>query len=463
MQRSWRGNLIAAFAAQGAALGVSLLTSLVVPRLLGEVEAFAYWQLFVFYSNYVSLAQLGLVDGLYLRLGGRGLEGLEAGRLHGQYRLYLAFQLLAGLLLAGWQAFQPDAGRRFVWFATAAYLVLYNASRFLGYLFLAAGHTRVFSASSLLDRGVMLGCVCLLLAGQVRDWRLFVLAVPLAMGVSLVWLAYRSRFLLAAAPQSGAARACLADIRRGLPVTAATLAGALVTGAGKLTADAGWGLEAFGQVSFALSLAAVLLAFLNQAGLVLFPALRRIDAPARRAALYARLRRGLALALLAAYGLVLPASALVRLWLPAYAQSAAWFVQLAPLCLFDGKMQLLYSTFLKALHRQKALLWLNLLAAGISVGGCLLAAWSGRLGGIVAAVVAASAVRAMLAEWYLHRRCGLPGGGWLAVELAGTAVFYLLGRLGVWAAAGVWTALYLAGLGILWTRRRKRDGSDRMQ
>ena len=441
MQRSWRGNLIAAFAAQGAALGVSLLTSLVVPRLLGDVEAFAYWQLFVFYSNYVSLAQLGLVDGLYLRLGGRGLEGLEAGRLHGQYRLYLAFQLLAGLLLAGWQAFQPDAGRRFVWFAAAAYLVLYNASRFLGYLFLA----------------------CLLLAGQVRDWRLFVLAVPLAMGVSLVWLGYRSRFLLAAAPQSGAARACLADIRRGLPVTAATLAGALVTGAGKLTADAGWGLEAFGQVSFALSLAAVLLAFLNQAGLVLFPALRRIDAPARRAALYARLRRGLALALLAAYGLVLPASALVRLWLPAYAQSAAWFVQLAPLCLFDGKMQLLYSTFLKALHRQKALLWLNLLAAGISVGGCLLAAWSGRLGGIVAAVVAASAVRAMLAEWYLHRRCGLPDGGWLAVELAGTAVFYLLGRLGVWAAAGVWTALYLAGVGILWTRRRKRDGSDRMQ
>ena len=154
---------------------------------------------------------------------------------------------------------------------------------------------------------------------------------------------------------------------------------------------------------------------------------------------------------------MLPASALVRLWLPAYAQSAAWFVQLAPLCLFDGKMQLLYSTFLKALHRQKALLWLNLLAAGISVGGCLLAAWSGRLGGIVAAVVAASGVGGGRGAWDLPRRCGL------AVELAGTAVFYLLGRLGVWAAAGVWTALYLAGLGILWTRRRKRDGSDRMQ
>lgn len=338
------------------------------------MEAFAYWQLFVFYSNYVSLAQLGLVDGLYLRLGGCGLDALDAGRLHGQYRLYLAFQLLAGLLLAGWQVFQPDAGRRFVWFAAAAYLVLYNASRFLGYLFLAAGHTRVFSASSLLDRGVMLGCVCLLLAGQVRDWRLFVLVVPLAMGVSMVWLAYRSRFLLAAKPQPGAARDCLADIRRGLPVTAATLAGALVTGAGKLTADAGWGLEAFGQVSFALSLAAVLLAFLNQAGLVLFPALRQIDAPARRAALYARLRRGLALALLAA-----------------------------------------------------------------------------------------SAVRAMLAEWYLQRRCGLPGGGWLAVELGCTAVFYLLGTLGIWTAAASWTALYLLGVCILWIQRRKNDGSDRMQ
>lgn len=86
-----------------------------------------------------------------------------------------------------------------------------------------------------------------------------------------------------------------------------------------------------------------------------------------------------------------------------------------------------------------------------------------RLGGIVAAVVAASAVRAMLAEWYLQRRCGLPGGGWLAVELGGTAVFYLLGTLGIWTAAASWTALYLLGVCILWIQRRKNDGSDRMQ
>lgn len=86
-----------------------------------------------------------------------------------------------------------------------------------------------------------------------------------------------------------------------------------------------------------------------------------------------------------------------------------------------------------------------------------------RLGGIVAAVVAASAVRAMLAEWYLQRRCGLPGGGWLAVELGGTAVFYLLGTLGIWTAVASWTALYLLGVCILWIQRRKNDGSDRMQ
>ena len=67
--KAFKTNLIYALIAQTISLLLSLIISFIVPKFLG-VEEFGYWQLFVFYSSYVNIAQLGISDGLYLRLGG---------------------------------------------------------------------------------------------------------------------------------------------------------------------------------------------------------------------------------------------------------------------------------------------------------------------------------------------------------------------------------------------------------
>lgn len=60
-------NLIYAFSAQGISLILSVLMSMIVPKLLG-VEDYSYWQLFIFYIGYVGFSHFGLTDGIYLRL-----------------------------------------------------------------------------------------------------------------------------------------------------------------------------------------------------------------------------------------------------------------------------------------------------------------------------------------------------------------------------------------------------------
>ena len=92
LTQKFKNNIIYAFLAQGISLCVSLLISLVVPKFL-SIEDFAYWQLFIFYTNYVSISQLGIVDGLYLKLGGSNFEELDYVKIGSIYKGFALWQI----------------------------------------------------------------------------------------------------------------------------------------------------------------------------------------------------------------------------------------------------------------------------------------------------------------------------------------------------------------------------------
>lgn len=62
-------NLMYSIVANLLSMFVSAILLLVLPNLLGETE-YGYWQLYLFYTSYVGFFHLGLVDGIYLRIGG---------------------------------------------------------------------------------------------------------------------------------------------------------------------------------------------------------------------------------------------------------------------------------------------------------------------------------------------------------------------------------------------------------
>ena len=62
-------NTMIAFAAQFISLSVSVVMSLLVPKIVGVAD-YGYWQLFMFYTTYSGFFHLGLNDGVYLINGG---------------------------------------------------------------------------------------------------------------------------------------------------------------------------------------------------------------------------------------------------------------------------------------------------------------------------------------------------------------------------------------------------------
>ncbi len=134
-------DIAVAFAAQGAVFLCSVIMSFFVPKVLGVVD-YAYWQLFIFYTSYISLFQFGLNDGVYLRNGGISRERIDKSLIKSQLFVGLIYQALIAVAIVAFSILMSEgAERSFVMVSCAALLVISNANYYLGYVFQAMKET----------------------------------------------------------------------------------------------------------------------------------------------------------------------------------------------------------------------------------------------------------------------------------------------------------------------------------
>lgn len=403
---SFKKNIIYAFGAQFASLFLSVAMTLLIPKALG-VEKYAYWQLYLFYISYTGFAHFGICDGVYLRIGGQDYGRIDRPLLKSQLVLLSGMQsVLAVLIVLSTLAFSTEPDRVVVLAATSVYMVLFNVSGYLGFIFQATNNTQVYSKSVLIDKLTFLVAVLFLLFVGVERYLEFILFHLFCKAVSAGYLFWKARDIVA----SG-----LADAREtvhqawinatvGIKLLIANIASQLILGCGRLVIDGIWGIEAFGKLSFSLSLANFFLQFISQVSMVLFPALRRVSKEQQRE-LYMIMRNALSLVMPCAYLFYLPAKLFIEFWLPNYAQSIQYLALLLPICVFDAKMQMLCNTYMKVMREEKYLLRINLLSVCVSAALCLLSGLGlHSINMIAISMAVAVAFRSILAEVNLARK-----------------------------------------------------------
>ena len=455
---SLKRNFSYAFAAQGVALAVGCITNLILPRVLGA-EDFSWWQLFTFYATYIPCLALGINDGVYLRYGGKDKSQLDPAALRSQFWVGAAFQLvLAAALgaLMGLAVTQPQ--RRAVLLGALAYFWLYSCHNHLGYLFQARGETDVYSRSVIWSKGAYLAGQCLLLgAGTTGVADLMALYIGSAgLGFLYLWARIRGEFRGAGLRFALGAAECRRSAGAGISLMVSNLCAMLVLGVGRQVVDLRWGVLAFGQISFSLTLINFGLTFLSQVSMVLFPALRRVSGD-QQAVYCRRLEEGLYLLLPWIYVLALPGRALLEWWLPEYRQSLAWLPLVLPICYFDCKMNLLGNTFLKVLNRQTQLLKINLATILASLALSAAGAWVlDSMVWVVLGMAASIALRSVWAGRVLRRALHLPGRGYDGRDLALAAVFLAASLALPWGWVTALMALLAAGRALAFWVKMKR-------
>lgn len=455
-------NVVYAFFAQGVSLLLSVMMSLVVPKMLNITE-YGYWQLFIFYVGYVGFFHFGLNDGLYLKEGGKSYSQLNYSVIGTQYWMSILFEsVFSCAIMIGSIFVLEDERRQIIFIVTAVYLVVSNAALFLGYIFQAVNRTKLYSISVVIDRVFVLCTIGILIILKINRFEPFIIVYLLskcaallyciAMGKEIVFVKFCSMKV-----------ACIemwGNISVGIKLMIANIMSMMILGCGRLIIDKIWGVESFGKFSFSLSLTNLFLTFISQVSIVLFPALRQVTEEKQKS-VYLLARQGVGLFMPIIFILYMPVNEIISAWLPQYQESLHYLIFLLPLCIFDGKMQLLCNTYFKVLRKEKRLLWNNIFAFIISfllslAGGYVFQ----NIYFIILSVVAAIVLRSVVSELYLSKLLGIKVGKYLFQEILISIIFMIaawslegiISFIIIMAADGVYLFMNRSGLKVIFNK-----------
>lgn len=441
-------NAGTAFSAQGVAMALSIIQTMLVPKLLGSTQ-YGYWQLFLFYQSYVGFAHLGLNDGIYLIKGGQSRDIIDKKSVNSQFIFGAMFQLalaLAIVVIALGGGFGPD--REFVIVCTGIFLVIKNAATYLMYVLQAMNETRRSSYSTIVERLTFLIPLVVLLVKRYTTYQPFVISYIFSSVVQLAYCSWfcRDFFRAGLEPVRQAAGEAWGSIRVGFKLMVANIASQLVLGIARFAIDAAWGIDTFGELSLSLSLVNFFLAFVSQASMVLFPALRQVGL-AEAKGFFVNVRDTMSLFFPIIYVLYYPMVWILSWWLPKYANSFVYFAFLIPICVFDSKMNICCTTFFKVRREEGRLLKVNVctcvVSAALTLGGVYVL---GSIFWVINGVVIAIVGRSLWSEARLTHELAVPSNRAItAGELVLTLVFVSTAfLLPGFAALGCYCVAYAA-------------------
>ena len=418
-------NLSIAFLAQGVSMLMSVLQTLLVPKVLG-IQQFGYWQLYLFYASYVGFFHFGLSSGVYLEMGGIPRDEIDKSAVKSQFLFGVAFQTVIAVSIAVASLLcVPDQNRLFVISMTGIALVLRNAATYMMNVLQCMNETKKSSASTIIEKIAFLVPLSGLMMLGVNSYRPYVLTYTLSSVAQLAYCAWQLRDFIAArlCEPARAIQMSIHSMSVGISLMIANIASMLILGIARFLIDSRWGIETFGKLSLTLSLVNFFLAFVNQAGLVLFPALRQGNEDEIQS-FYQLAKDGLSLVFPAVYLFYFPMVWILSKWLPAYSDAFVYLVLLLPICVFDSKMSITGSTYFNVLRKERVMLALNVGSATLSLVFALFGAYIlNSATAVIAGMTAVIMLRSLVAEAYLSKQLRVPYSLLTVLEVSLTAVF----------------------------------------
>lgn len=401
-------NMLYAYSSQAISTLIGLSFTMLIPKVLG-VEGYGYWQLIVFYATYLGVFYLGINDGIYLRNGGKELDEINKPVVAKICKCFFAIHSFIGLLIAISTVFLvPDKNRAFVLIATACYLPLFNIKGILGQVMQAANNTKVTSIANLFDRIVVFMAVIVGFVLKITDFKYYVVFYVVGGFFAASYCCYQARQILCSREKSDVKLGyeIKEDIKAGIPLMVSSFSALMITGVSRQIIDMRWEISAFSKISLALTMMNLVLVFLNQSSLVLFPAIRKIG-QSSQTELYTSLNRLINIIVPVVLVCYVPIGKLVNAWLPEYHESIAFLGVLLPICIWDGKMNLLNNTYYKVLRMEKQLLVINIGTLILnSLFGIIGAYIFGNVNSIAYGLLVSITCRSLVSEVILQKKLG---------------------------------------------------------
>lgn len=347
---------------------ISSLIVLIVPKLIG-IREYGYWQLYIFYSSYLGFFNIGWVEGIYLRYGGKEYSKLNRPLFASQFWSFFIYIIIIGILIATYSfIFVASSDKRFIFQMLSVSLVASVPRGFLLYVLQSTNRIKEFSRLTLLDRLIYCLIITIMVLIGIREYKLLIIADIVGKISTLICTLYICKEIVFSKLVSikETLKEIYANIYTGIKLMIANIASTLIIGVIRFGIEKSWDVQTFGKVSLTLSISNMVMLFINAVGIIMYPILRRTNEK-KLSNIYLAIRDLLMIILFGILLVYYPLKEVLSAWLPKYTDSLIYMALVFPMCVYEGKMSLLINTYLKTLREEKLMLKINLISLAISL------------------------------------------------------------------------------------------------
>ena len=448
-------------AANLVSVAASLLVTVAVPKFFAnDIAAYGYYQVFVFYVVYIGFLHLGWCDGILLRDAGKEYSSLDKQLYSGQFWLLAAVETIVSIIVAiVGKVFSPDTAYEYIWLLIACNIVLSIPKYMLSYILQATSRIKEYSVLTALGKGIYALTVVIVLLSGVRDFKLFILAWTLGEAISLVTAIIYCRDIVFSKPCNvkSAANEGTNNIKVGIKLLFANIAGLLITGIVRFAVQTGFDIETYGKISFTLTATNMLLTFMSAIELVLFPFLKKKETDELKS-IYSNIHKYLMLGLFSCMIVYYPMELILNMWIPSYSDAIRYVAILFPVCVFSSKMSLLVQNYMKVFRMEKQIMLVNV--AGVAIAVITAAISVGCLHNLtlaMTAIVFNHMFRCIMAEILLGKAAGIEVSRDIILETVMAVAFITtMWFIGGWAGTAVYVAVF-AGYCFITLKKKSLD------
>ncbi len=379
---------------QALLLIFGLVQSLIIPKYLSTAD-YGYWQLFLLYMAYVGILHFGFLDGMLVRWAGKEFADIKQ-----EIPVAFRFLLLEQFLVVGVLALvliAIDLPFLEIGLAVLANAIIVNTLTFFIFTAQAVKRFKLVTAVNISRGALFLLLVLALFAGGMLGYGDLYLATIVTGFILLILFAVHLRDSLFSQVTPGKSLRTYGkeNISIGLFVLLGNFMAVLLTTVDRLTVSSFFPITQFAQYTFAMSMCAVVIMFVQAVSLVFFPYLSGSSSELRARA-HQLLRPAITIFWAGALVMYFPFTAWVEFYLPHYTASLPLMAILLCMIGFSSQIQILHVNFFKAYRKQRMYFVLAGISLACAVALYLLAA---TLFGTLASIAITAVISSLL--WYL--------------------------------------------------------------
>lgn len=361
-------NVLSMLVANGISFIISSLITFIIPKVL-DVENYAYIQLYIFYTSYISYLHWGWVDGIRLRYGGIYYEKIDKPLFKSQIIFYTTIQLFFSMLVFIFILFSNVSGNRLITLISVGICMIIRLPRLMPqYILEMSNRIEECAKITLIEKLVYLILTLIVIFSGMSSVILLLICDLIGQTIAAIYAFKCCKDILKSkcVKFKITLKECLENIKAGIKLTIANVSSLLIIGIVRLFIEKKWDVSTFGKVSLTISISNLLMVFIRAVAMVMFPTLRRIDKN-KLNNIYGKIRTGIMIPLLGLLLVYYPLKYFISLWLPQYNDSLVYMALLFPMCIFESKMSMLIETYLKTLRLENWLLKINILTVFLSL------------------------------------------------------------------------------------------------